>query len=791
MDSSIIKRRTFFKTCGLALAGLEFPVSNSVCANLEKDETLFEKGVNVSMQLPCNSQHFDYVVVGGGVAGVCSAITAARTGLKVALIQDRPVLGGNASSEVRLWILGATSHMNNNNRWSREGGVLNEIVVENLYRNKEGNSIFFDALLLEKVWAEPNILLLLNTAVYSVEMNNGCIKSVDAYCSQNETQYKISAPLFCDASGDGIIGFMSGAAFRIGTEVHNDLGEKFILPEDFGKLLGHSMYFYSKDVGHPVKYVAPSFALKDIENKIPRFKDIHRDSSGCNLWWLEWGDNLDHVFDSEIIKNELWKVVYGVWDYIKNSGNFNDVDNLTLEWISTIPGKRESRRFEGDYMLRQQDVVEQHSYEDSVAYGGWAIDLHPAAGVYSSYPGCTQYHSKGIYEIPYRCIYSRNIPNLFLGGRLISVSHIAFGSTRVIATGTLCAQAAALAAHICIDNNILPHEIYSKGFIHKLRMDLMQTGQYIPHVKYENENDLVEKGKITVSERLKLADLSADGTWKVLQKDTAMLLPFSAGEVSEFTFTLDSKMNTSLCFEFYSSSRMGNFTPDVCLAQKEYTVSSGVSHIKVNVNVKLKASQYCFVVLKKNVEVSVALSSTRLTGVLSLFNSRMQKENSNYGFEKINFFVPERRPLGKNLAIKIEPALDCFDVSQLITGVFRPTGEASNAWVAPLSCKTARLTCSWKTSQNVKHIVLWFDVDYDHAMETCLMEHNENVVPFCVKHYKIEDQFGNVLYEENDNHQAKNDIIFEKEVTTNCLHVELSRNDANIPISLLGIQIFG
>ncbi|WP_301201977.1 FAD-dependent oxidoreductase, partial [uncultured Parabacteroides sp.] len=166
-----IKRRTFFKTCGLAFVGMELPEKSLVMRNL--DETNLQQ-VKIDQlpytQLPCVKQQVDYVVVGGGVAGVCSAITAARAGLKVVLIQDRPVLGGNASSEVRLWVLGATSHMGNNNRWAREGGVLDELIVENMYRNKEGNPIFFDALLLEKVWAESNILLLLNTAVYAVEM---------------------------------------------------------------------------------------------------------------------------------------------------------------------------------------------------------------------------------------------------------------------------------------------------------------------------------------------------------------------------------------------------------------------------------------------------------------------------------------------------------------------------------------------------------------------------------------------------------------------------------------------
>src|SRR5512137_532589 len=220
-------------------------------------------------------------VAGGGLAGICCAITAARAGLKVVVIQDRPVLGGNASSEVRLWILGATSHMGNNNRWAREGGVIDEIQLENLYRNPEGNPLILDTLLLEKVIEEPNITLLLNTAVFELEkQDRDTIKSIRAFCSQNSTLYEVSAPLFCDASGDGIVGFLAGAAFRIGAEARAEFGELFAPEKASSELLGHSLYFYSKDTGRPVKFIPPSFALRDI-TKIPRWRDIRFNDNGC------------------------------------------------------------------------------------------------------------------------------------------------------------------------------------------------------------------------------------------------------------------------------------------------------------------------------------------------------------------------------------------------------------------------------------------------------------------------------------------------------------------------------
>ncbi|MCE9591201.1 MAG: FAD-dependent oxidoreductase, partial [Planctomycetes bacterium] len=430
----------------------------------------------------------DVLVAGGGPAGVPCAIAAARCGAKVILVHDRPVLGGNASSEIRLWVLGATCHLGATNRWAREGGVINEILIENLWRNPEGNPLIFDTVVLEKVLDESNLTLLLNTAAYEVAKTGAdTIAAVRAFCSQNSTLYEIRAPLFCDASGDGVVGFLAGAAFRMGAEASDEFGERFAPSREYGELLGHSLYFYSKDTGRPVRFVPPSYALRDIPGRIPRYRHFNAREDGCRLWWIEWGGRLDTVHDTERIKWELWKVVYGVWDYIKNSGQFPEAANLTLEWVGQIPGKRESRRFEGDYLLRQQDVIEQRQHADAVAFGGWALDLHPADGVFSEKPGCTHWRMRGTYQIPYRCLYSRNITNLFLAGRLISVTHAAYGSTRVMGTLAHAGQAVALAAVQCRARGVLPAQVQ----VADLQLALLRTGQHIPQHRLVDPLDLV------------------------------------------------------------------------------------------------------------------------------------------------------------------------------------------------------------------------------------------------------------------------------------------------------------
>src|SRR5258708_19821480 len=234
-------------------------------------------------------------------------------GVSVVLVQDRPVLGGNSSSEVRLWVLGATSHMGNNNRGGGGGGVIDELLLENQFRNPEGNPLIWDTILLEKTVAEPNVTLLLNTAVHDLEKSDAdTIECVRAFCPQNSTAYEAAAPLFVDASGDGIVGFLAGAAFRIGSEAASEFGEKIAPAVANRKLLGHSIYFYSKDTGRPVKFVAPSYALQDIA-QVPRYRDFNAPEYGCHLWWIEYGGFGDTAHETQQLQWAPSKGAYSAW----------------------------------------------------------------------------------------------------------------------------------------------------------------------------------------------------------------------------------------------------------------------------------------------------------------------------------------------------------------------------------------------------------------------------------------------------------------------------------------------
>ncbi len=742
----------------------------------------------------------DLVVVGGGLSGVCAAITAARAGLKVVLVQDRPVLGGNASSEVRLWSLGATSHMGNNNRWSREGGLINEILLDNLKRNKEGNPLIFDTVLLEKVFEEKNITLLLNTAVYEVsKKNDDEIKGVVGFCSQNSTTYSIEAPLFCDASGDGIVGFMAGASFRMGAEDGKEFDEGFAPNiEDYGNLLGHSLYFYTKEMNQPISYIAPSFAIKNAE-ELPRIKNYQLGDYGCRLWWVEYGGRLDTIHDSENIKFELWKVVYGIWDYIKNSGKYPEAANLTLEWVGTIPGKRESRRFDGDFMLSQKDIVEQRDYYDAVAHGGWAMDLHPADGIYSKHNSCTQWHSKGVYQIPYRCFYSKDIKNLFLAGRIISASHVAFGSTRVMLTCALGAQAVGEAAALCFKNNWKPKNISDKEKIKILQLELNRNGQSIPRICIAAPSDLAKKASIKTTSTLLFDGFNPSEDWQTLNFSTAQLLPLEANTPYEFHFEVEAIEATSLEIQLRIAAENKHFTPDKTLHTEQFQLKKGKHQISFKSAAVLEVKQYAFVCLIKNEHLKVHVSDERCSGIMTVQN-RINKAVSNYGkqeppanvkIDSFEFWTPERRPNGKNLAFSVSPPLSIFEIENVTKSEIRPNpnGE-TNVWIASKEDENPSINFSWDHKISFNTIKLFFDCDYDHALESTLMGHPEETIPFVVSDYTIKDDKGNLLKTVEHNYQAINEIKFKKNIVTKSLTFKFSQNQKHIPVSLFKISLF-
>lgn len=736
----------------------------------------------------------DLTVVGGGLAGVCAAIAAARNGLRTVIIQDRPVLGGNASSEMRLWALGATSHQGNNNRFAREGGILDELLVENMWRNPEGNPVIFDMVLIDAVRAEKNITLLLNTSMCEVKMERpGKIAGVEAICFQNSTGYSVRSPLFCDASGDGILAYLAGASFRQGTETLGTYGEKLYLGPEYGNTLGHSLFFYSRKADHPVRFVAPDLALKDI-SVLPKCHKVSPGSNGLDYWWIELGGDRDTVHETENIKLELWSVVYGIWNHIKNSGEFADTENLTLEWVGLLPAKRESRRFNGLYTLVQDDIISQRDFPDVVAHGGWAIDLHPDKGVYSAEPSCRQFHSKGVYGIPYRCLVSKDIENLFLGGRTVSVSHIAFGSVRVMATLAHLAQAIGTAAALCRREGLMPAEVYDKGFVPQLQDMLAVQGQGVPFLPIRSELNKLAGARISASSALSLGSFPADGGWRRLNVPAAQILPLEAGVKYSFSVQTRSEAGGELAVSLRFPSKPGNFTPDIVLEEVCVTVPAGEGTVSFSFGTTVPESRYAFICFGACPGVSIRETKERVSGILSVFHgfdesvakSATQVPPEGSGIETFDFWLPERRPGGANLALAVSPPIRCFGPENLTDGYIRPY-MMPRAFVASPEDGKPVVTFAFDKPVDISSLTLFFDNDYDHAMESVHYGHPERVMPFCVRAFTVLDASGEVLVRVDGNHQTRRFFEFERPVVTDVLKIVLERPSDNVPASLFQI----
>jgi len=443
----------------------------------------------------------DFCVIGGGLSGVCAALSAARNGARVALVQDRSVLGGNASSEVKMHVVGADCH--GHRPGARETGLIEEFKLEDAYRNPQGTYSMWDLLFYEKVMENPNITLLLDSDCVgcTTEEVDGrkVITSAHVVRQPSEEEFHIKARFFADCSGDGRLGAEAGADFRMGREAQADFGEDLARPEADHQTLGNSILFTAKKHATPQPFVRPHWVRTFTKDE---FK--HRGVGGYEygFWWAEWGGQFDTIKDYAKIRHELLRITLGIWDYVKNSGDHPDSANWVLDWVGAIPGKRESRRFLGDHVLTQHDIQSGRIFDDQVAYGGWWLDLHPPSGVDAvDEPPCIQIHIKDLYSIPLRSLYSRNIANLFFAGRNISATHVAFASTRVMATCSVMGQAIGTAAAVLLTKGGTPliRESADADTLHLIQQTLLKDDVFLLDIKNEDPLDLARAAVCSAS----------------------------------------------------------------------------------------------------------------------------------------------------------------------------------------------------------------------------------------------------------------------------------------------------
>jgi len=464
-------------------------------------------------------KNYEVIVVGGGMAGLCAALSSARHGAKTALIHARPMLGGNASSEIRIHISGADQSLRQSQY--AESGLVYELMLANKAVNDNFSYSIWDMTLFDAAQKEKNLEVFYNTVMYDCEMDGSKIKSIMCVQETTEMRIKFSAPLFVDSTGNGTLGYYAGAEYRQGSESKYETGEPHAPEKSNNERMGNTVLMKAVNTGHPVKYTAPSFAKKLTEHQL-RYR-MHAanqkiDSSmapdpeewlrlsgtSCKgvdygYWWLElMGDGEDIITDFETIRDDLLAYAYGLWDHIKNDGD-HGAENYALEWVGILPGMRESRRLMGDYILSESDILEHKIFDDAVVYGGWCIDLHAPHGLldFDVLPSDCQ-HFNGVYTVPYRSYYSKNIDNLFMAGRDISTTKLGLASTRILGCCAIGGQAVGTAAALCTKYGIkTPREL--APHIRELQQIILKDDGFLPGFKNEDEADFALKASFEAS----------------------------------------------------------------------------------------------------------------------------------------------------------------------------------------------------------------------------------------------------------------------------------------------------
>ncbi len=461
---------------------------------------------------------FDVIVVGGGMAGLCAAISSARHGSKTALVHARPVLGGNASSEIRIHISGADQSLKQ--AQYAETGLLYELMLENKARNDFYSYSIWDAVLFESAKKEKNLETFLNTVMYDCETEDDRIKSILCVQETTEMRMKLSAPIFVDATGNGTLGYYAGAEFRQGSESRHEFGEPDAPEQANNERMGNTILLKAVDTGRPVKFTPPSFAktLTEEQLKYRMHCAVHKidasmapdpeewlriSGTSCRgvdygYWWLElMGDKDDIIPDYENIRDDLYAYAYGLWDHIKNGGD-HGAENYALEWVGALPGTRESRRLMGDYILTENDIFEHKIFDDAVAYGGWCVDLHSPNGLLDFHLLPSDCHLfSGVYTIPYRSYYSKNIKNLMMAGRNISTSKLGLASTRIIGCCAIGGQAVGVAAAMCNEYGCEPREL--APHIGELQQRILKDDGFLPGYKNTDPADKARSATFTAS----------------------------------------------------------------------------------------------------------------------------------------------------------------------------------------------------------------------------------------------------------------------------------------------------
>lgn len=657
------------------------------------------------------NETYDVVVCGGGLAGVSAAIASARHGQATCLVQDRPVLGGNSSSEIRVTPHGsATWHA-----YARETGIISEPLVHERTINHKGisedgwtNSIW-DMTLYDMVVRTRNLTMYESTTVEDVELDGSRISAVVARTAEAETLLHITGRQFIDCTGDGVVGDLAGNRSMWGAEARSEYDEPHApMVANRKAVMGNTLCFEAVDTGRPVSYTAPEWAVKYTDPSFfsehgRPFHHLKEWKSG--YWWIELAAPLDPVHDNERLRHELTRHVLGVWNYIKNVDPElkKEAENFALDWVGQVPGKRESRRLLGKYLLTEHDLINRTVFPDEVAFGGWFVDAHTPGGLLadSSEPlnmegmnPNSEYGVKtfvGPYGIPLRSLIAADVPNLLMAGRDISATHVALASTRVMATCATLGQAAGTAAAAAIAHGIDPAEADTR-YIDEIQQNLLRDGCFLPNYRNQDNDDLARRAHVSASSRELLrgsgpstpSRLAGLDQWRdapvlpengVLERRCGQLIatgPHPHLDSVDICLTNSSDSETQIHAELNVVDDIWDYrvAPSEPLASLDVPVPAGGPmwvHLDLAdvADSALPVNGYVRLDVASNPAIEWHVSPDVQPGCVALYEARPGRLRRFAG--------------GSTLSFRVEPPQDCYRPENVLTGVTRPAGT-TNLW---------------------------------------------------------------------------------------------------------------
>jgi hypothetical protein len=720
---------------------------------------------------------FDFVVIGGGLAGICAAVTAARKGTRTALVQDRPVLGGNASTEIRVPPVGATQC---NFAYTRETGLIEELFLNNLYRNPTWSPEGWNLELESLVRNEPNLDLFLNCGVSSVETtfsdNNSSassnlrVLSIKAYCSMAETWHLFFAPYFADCSGDGIVGAEAGAIYRYGVEARAEFDEPMCPDEPARETMGMSLQLRARDAGRPIPFLKPKWVnlelnADDFGPYRPVNEHFFPDTGG--FWWLEWGGELDTVHDTMKIKDEVQCITLAVWDYLKNRSPIADkLITYELDWMGAVPGKRESRRFEGDHILTMGDIDGQVQFEDAVAYGGWGFDHHPPGGFHDKVTPSTHQYFRGPHNVPLRSLYSRNVSNLFFAGRNISATHYALSSTRVMLTCAQLGEAVGIAAAHAVRLGCETRAL-TKGLIFaEIKHDLHRADHHIHAIPVAIPQDIAPAASVSASSVYSGHEPVEPWGTEPLTGARMQLLTILTDRVESIQVRLDAGTATQIDYSFNQGPANSSTYPDKELIAGRIAINPGDDQwITLPISCDIAQPGWHFLIVEENPFIRLHVIESP-PGQLRYYPRPEDpiRPNPHSNWTLRSLAIGQKRAadadgakilaptwnghangsrnisnfLGFSFACRVFPMQPMYEPGMVVNPHSRPT-NLPNLWVSKktLFAQPEWINLEWDEPREIESIQVIFDSSLQFHFGQSWQGYAVNAIPSIVKDYRI------------------------------------------------------